>query len=404
MNLFPRSDFPLINEPPYKPFCYADSAATTQMPQAVIHAMTQYARMHHSNVHRAPYRLATTATEMYENARINLAHYFGADPKAVIYTKSATEALNLVVAGLSHEMTENDAVILSVAEHHSAIVPWQMAAQRKGFKILWVDLNEEGQVAVSDIEKLIAENSGVKGIVLLAASNAIGVIQPIEAVTAVAKKHHLWTLVDACQMGLDTSLSMSCGADYMVLSAHKMFGPTGVGALLSTPEALERLTEYQVGGGMIRSVTKTHFSIQPAPQRFEAGTPPLQAVAGWDAAIKYIEGFDKIYRMRWTENLNQHGLKAFSSLKGFKLLFENQHQRMPVFSLVHDRIHPHDLGTYLDHLHGIAARAGHHCAMPLMQHLNVHGTLRLSFSWYNTPQEIDYCAEALRGAQEFFNV
>lgn len=404
MSIFPRSDFPLINEPPYKPFCYADSAATTQMPQVVIDQMSQYARITHSNVHRAPYRLASIATEMYEQSRIELAECFRANPKAVVYTKNATEALNLVILGLAHSMTEKDAVLLSVAEHHSAIVPWQVAAQKQGFAIHWVGLDEQGQVNLKEVEDLYALHTNIRGVVMLATSNTTGVIQPVKDLTTWAKKYGLWTLVDACQMALDPSLNMDCGADYMVLSAHKMFGPTGVGALISTEEALQRLTEYQVGGGMIRSVTKTHCSFQPAPQRFEAGTPPLQAVAGWSAALKYIHQWDRRYRMRWTEDLVQHGLDAFAQIEGYKLLYPHQTHRTPVFSLIHDRIHPHDLATYLDHLHGIAARAGHHCTMPLMEYLGVGATLRLSFSWYNTTQEIDNCVAALRQAQEFFNV
>lgn len=404
MNQFPRSDFPLINEPPYKPFCYADSAATTHMPHAVIDQLQQYARISHSNVHRAPYRLATLATEMYEEARATLAEFFLGSPEATVFTKSATEALNLVISGLSSELSEKDAIIISIAEHHSAIVPWQVAAQKKGFTIHWVGLNADGEVDIEQIQKICETHHNIRGITVLAASNTTGVLQPIKDITSFAKSRGLWTIVDACQRGLDPNFSMECGADYMVLSAHKMFGPTGVGALLSTPQALERLPEYQLGGGMIRSVTKTHVSFQSSPQRFEAGTPPLQAVAGWAAALKYIHQWDRRYRLRWSEDLVQRGLEVFSKLDEFKLLFEEQSHRMPVFSLVHDRIHPHDLATYLDHLHGVAARAGHHCTMPLMEELGVGSTLRLSFSWYNSPAEIDYCAQALCQAQEFFNV
>lgn len=403
MTQFPRADFPLINEPPYKPFCYADNAATTQMPHQVIHEMAQYARMHHSNVHRAPYRLGTIATELYEQARGRLAKYFGAEPQGVIYTKNATEALNLLASSLSRDLGQGDAVILSLAEHHSAIVPWQQASKRQGFDILWLKLNGDGQVCLTALQELLKQHQSVKGVAVMAASNVTGVIQPIEQVCQIAKSYGAWSIIDACQMALDPHLSMACGADFMVVSAHKMFGPTGVGALLASLPALKKLPEYQVGGGMIRSVTTTHYTAQQEPQRFEAGTPPLQAVFGFDAAIKYIESFDKLYRMRWTKELVEYGLEVFSQLEGYQLLYAQQHQRVPVFSLTHEKLHPHDLGTYLDHLYGIAARAGHHCAMPLMGSLGLHGTLRLSFSWYNTTQEIDYCAKALKEAKEFFN-
>ncbi len=400
-----RDDFPLIKHPPYSPFCYVDNASTTQSPDCVIRAMDEYIKKSHANVHRAPYRLAECATVHYEKARTSLAEKYGISPESVVLTHGATDGLNLLASSLSQTLEEGDGVLLSYLDHHSMIVPWQMAANRGGLELYWAPLTENGTIDCEAVQEILTANPNIKVMSICAASNVLGTLQPIKRLTDLANAHNIWTIVDGCQMSLDSILLKTLHCDFWVISAHKMFGPTGIGAILAiNPAYWRELPPYQSGGGMISMVTTTHTIFQEGYAKFEAGTPPIAAACGWASALAYIQSHDSLSYQKTFYELILYALESFQSLSGYKLLFPHNSNRCGVFSLVHGSIHPHDLATYLDHMHGIQVRAGHHCAMPLMEYLGIQATLRISLTWYNTRQDVDLCVEALHKAREFFNV
>ncbi len=406
-----RKDFPLISHPPYAPFCYLDNAATTQVPQQVIDAIEIYLKSQHANIHRSPHRLGEGATELYELLRTRLAQKYSVPAKGVVLTYGATDSLNILAHGMADFLEPESAIVLTELDHHAALVPWLALAQQKNLKILWAPINwAQGTIDLNLLEELFHKESHIKLMTFVGLSHVLGIYQPIEQITALCRKHGIISIVDGCQMGLDALSLDLLAIDYFVISAHKMFGPAGIGAIISScPDHLKLLQPYRKGGGMILSVKKTGVLYQEIPTLFEAGTPPLVAAAGWIAALAYIEHNDS-----WGLRVHLEELKAYILEKIAVFLKdcpqyhlvsqESQAQRAMIFSFVHKKIHVHDLATYLDHRHGIAVRAGHHCAMPLMEAMQLSGTLRASFSWYNTKQECDLLLNALKHAQEFFNV
>jgi len=400
-----RNDFPLIKNPPYTPFCYVDNAATTQVPECVITAMNEYLRTSHANVHRSPFRLAEHATQHYESARKSLALRYDIEPEGVVLTHGATEGLNLLASSLSQTLKAGDGVLLSYLDHHSMIVPWQMAAKRMGLIIYWAPLTPDGVIDVEAVQKIVKAHPTIRVMSIMGASNVLGTYQPIEPLTRIARFHNILSIVDGCQMGLDAVALKTLDCDFWVISAHKMFGPTGIGAILSpNVDIWDTLPPFHMGGGMITMVSKTDTLFQEGYSKFEAGTPPIAAACGWAAALNYIQGHGSLLQQKEFYDLIPYALEKFQSLKGYKLLYPHNAHRSAVFSFIHADLHPHDLATYLDHLYGVQVRAGHHCAMPLMDYLGIDATLRISLTWYNTRAEIDYCVTALEGALEFFNV
>jgi cysteine desulfurase/selenocysteine lyase len=400
-----RKDFPLMSNPPYLPFCYADNAATTHMPQVVIDAMSHYAYKSHANVHRSPYRLAESATAQYELLRELLAQRYIIEKEGVVITHGATEGLNLLASVLSQTLKEGDGVLLSYLDHHSMIVPWQFAANQKSLEIYWAPLTPEGTIDCVEVERLIAHHPNIRIMSIMAVSNVLGTYQPIKELTDIARDHNIVSIVDGCQMALDIVSLKDFHCDFWVLGAHKMFGPTGIGAVLARePKWWDTLNQYQSGGGMISMVSSTHTLVQEGYARFEAGTPPIQAASGWAAALQYIQTAGSLETRKHYNDLVAYALEQFGLIKGYKLFFKQNAYRAGIFSFTHQSIHPHDLATYLDHMYGIAARAGHHCAMPLMTYLGIDATLRLSLTWYNTREDVDHCVKALTAATEFFNV
>jgi cysteine desulfurase / selenocysteine lyase len=403
MDLDLIKDFPLLSNPPYAPFCYADSAATTQKPLAVITALTEHYLKNNANVHRGAYRLSEYATEQFENSRKKIAKFFGVSKEGIVFCRSATEGLNLLVHGLV-ELNPNAHVLLSRLEHHANIVPWQEAAKKTNITIHWVDPDQHGVIqldAVNEIFKLYP----ISIVSLIHTSNTLGSIQPLRELFDYCKKKNAITIADCCQGFLHSDLNPEkMNADAIVCSSHKMYGPSGLGLIVSSEKFLESLPVYQTGGGMILSVHTETTEFMNAPYKFEAGTPFIEGAVGLAAAFDYISTLDPIKIAHHFEHLIDYGLKAFSNLGSFELLIpENQH-RAPIFSLVHPKIHAHDLSTFLDQTAGVCARAGHHCTMPLLSYLKKPATYRLSYHLYNTVDDIDYCAKALLNAEKFFNV
>ncbi|NBV27851.1 aminotransferase class V-fold PLP-dependent enzyme [bacterium] len=398
-----RNDFPLIDRPPYHPFCYADSASTTQKPYSVIQAVSDHYRLHNANIHRGAYRLSEQATEVFEQARSLVAHYFHANPDGVVFCRSATETLNLLAHSLCQKLQPGEGILLSLLEHHANIVPWQQAAARYGLNIYWLNITNDG-VIDEDHFRQIFKLHHIKIVSLLAVSNTLGTKQDLGKFFRIAKEYQATTIADCCQSFLDSVSLKALHADALVCSSHKMYGPSGVGCLVTTSEFLESLPCYQTGGGMIQYVTRDHSLFLTGPARFEAGTPNIEGVVGFAAALEYLKKLDREEAYDYYDSLVRYGLEQFRNLGDYELLASQNAHRAAIFSFSHPKIHAHDLSTYLDSMHGICARAGHHCTMPLLEALGKSATIRFSFSLYNTLDEIRYCAEALRKAEEFFNV
>lgn len=399
-----RHDFPLIHQPPYSPFCYADSAATTQKPDVVIQAVTEHYKKNNANVHRGAYRLSERCSAQYEQARDVVANFFKAQSQGVVFCRSATEALNLLASSLSQQLTPGDGILLSLMEHHANIIPWQQAAARYGLQIHWVSITETG---VIDLEhfRLLLEHNPIKIVSLVAVSNTLGTKQDLTQLFQLAKARNAVTIADCCQSFLEHDISLEAlNADALVCSGHKMYGPSGIGCLVTQPDFLARLPHYQTGGGMIQYVSQKESLFLPGSMGFEAGTPNIEGAIGFAAALTYLNQLNKNEAQQHMASLVNEGLRHFASLGQYELLVSGNSHRSAIFSLVHPRIHAHDLATYLDEMAGICARAGHHCTMPLLEAMKKSATLRLSFSLYNTVDEIIYCAQALSKAEEFFNV
>ena len=400
-----KKDFPLIDNPKQHPFCYADSAASTQKPYKVIEAITDFYYRDYANVHRGAYRLAERASQRYEEAKKKIVELVSGDDKTqVVLTRSATESLNLLAFGLEPLLEAGDIVVLSVLEHHANLLPWQQLKKRRGIELKFIPINQEGVLDQGVAQTLLAL-PGVKVVSLLHTSNTLGTVQPLQEIFKLAQQSDIITIADCCQSFYHSHVSMTdlC-TDAMVFSSHKMFGPSGIGALVIKTSLLERLGEFQTGGGIVQSVELQDSILQRGAARFEAGTPNIEGAIGFAAAIDYVAQFSFQDIQHHYDALVEHGMKMFSSLKGYQLLAPSNHHRAPIFSLYHPKIHPHDLATYLD-TQGICVRAGHHCTMPLLKDLlSGHPTMRFSFSLYSSQEDISYCVSQLEKAREFFDV
>ncbi|MGH8427544.1 MAG: cysteine desulfurase [Gammaproteobacteria bacterium] len=397
-----RADFPaLAQEVRGRPLVYLDNAATTQKPQSVIEAVSNYYRYNNANVHRGVHTLSERATALYENARKTVARFIGAGaPEEIVFLRGATEAINLVAGSWgAANIGAGDEILLSELEHHSNIVPWQLLAERVGAKIVVAPINESGDVPLDSFKKRVSRRTKLVGIAHV--SNALGTVNPVAEMTALAHAAGAKVLVDGAQavghLPVDVA-ELDC--DFYALSAHKMYGPMGIGALYVRGEIAAHMPPWQGGGDMIRAVRFEKTLYAEPPQRFEAGTPNVAGAIGLAAAIEYLEALGMSRLAACEDELLAFALDRLATVKSLRFIGVPE-KRAGVISFTLAGVHPHDLGTLLDHA-GIAIRTGHHCAMPVMEHYGVPATARASFGLYNTEDDVAQLANALDEARGVF--
>ena len=398
-----REEFPALKQLVHgKPLVYLDNAATTQKPQFVIDAITHFYQEDCSNIHRGVHLLSERATKAYEDVRLAVQRFIhAADSTEVIFVRGTTEAINLVAYSYGRTQVQaGDAILVSAMEHHSNIVPWQMLCEEKGAHLQVIPMNTRGELLLEEYEKLLTRRT--KLVAVSHVSNALGTINPVRQMIAMAHEHGIPVLVDGAQAAPHLPLDVQeLDCDFYAFSGHKMYGPTGVGVLYGKKRLLEAMPPYQGGGDMISSVTFEKTTYNCLPFKFEAGTPNIAGVIGLGAAIEYLRrpARDRVAA-------HEHYLLAFateriSSLPGVRLIGTAQ-EKAAVLSFVLEGVHPHDIGTVLDQ-EGIAVRTGHHCAQPVMQFFGVPATVRASFALYNTEEEVDALVRGISRVQEIFS-
>jgi cysteine desulfurase / selenocysteine lyase len=399
-----RSDFPILSRQVHgKPLVYLDNAATTQKPFSVIEAEARYYKETNSNIHRGIHTLSEEATTQYEGARKKVAQFIGASaPESIIFTRNATEAINLVAFSWGRKFLKpGDEILLTAVEHHSNLIPWQMTAQATGAKLQFIPVTSDGQLDLSQIDKLLTRKT--KLVAITAMSNVLGSIFPVREIARKADAVGAKVLIDGAQSvpHLETRIA-DLGCDFLVFSAHKMLGPTGVGVLYGRPEILDAMDPYQGGGDMILEVWRDHADWNELPWKFEAGTPNIGGVIAFGAAIDYLNKVGMANIRQHEKDLTAYALEKMRKdpLIHFYGSMDVE-KRGGVISFNYGTIHPHDIGTLLDQ-EGIAIRAGHHCCQPYMRDLGVSGTARASFYLYNTREEVDALVSALRKAATVF--
>jgi cysteine desulfurase / selenocysteine lyase len=397
-----RKDFPILREQAHgHPLIYFDSAATSQKPRAVIEALRNFYEHENANVHRGLHTLSSRATEAYEKARQRVAEYIGAaSPDEIIFTRGTTESINLVAQAWGEKfLREGDVILLTVMEHHSNLVPWQLLAERTGARLRFVPVRDDGTLELEKLSTLLTPE--VKLFSFTHVSNSLGTIN---SVTDLCEKAHAvgaLTLVDAAQSAGHMPVDVrELGCDFLAFSGHKMCGPTGIGVLYGRAEILDSIPPYHGGGEMIVSVTLEKSTFKKAPHRFEAGTPNIAGAIGLGAAIDYIEGIGREAIFEHDSNLARYAAERLTELPGTRV-FGPDEERGALVGFVMDAAHPHDLTTFADQ-HGLAMRGGHHCNQPLMRRFGVSGTTRASFYFYNNMEEIDRMIEILQCAVRFF--
>jgi cysteine desulfurase/selenocysteine lyase len=397
-----REDFPLLRQQVHgKPLVYLDNAATSQKPQVVIDALTRYYAEENSNVHRGVHFLSEQATEAYEAARAKVRRFLNAaDTREVIFVRGATEGINLVAQSYGRaSIKPGDEIIISWMEHHSNIVPWQMLCEEKGAVLRVIPINEDGEVLLDEYERLL--NPRTKFVALVHVSNALGTINPVKQMIEMAHRQRVPVLIDGAQAVAHLPVDVQeLDCDFYVFSGHKALGPTGIGILYGKADLLEGMPPYQGGGDMILSVTFEKTRYNTLPYKFEAGTPHIAGVVGLGVALDYLQGIGLDRIGAYEQDLLAYGTDVLSAIAGLRRIGTAK-EKAGVLSFVLEGIHAHDIGTILDQ-EGIAIRAGHHCAMPLMQRFGVPATARASLAFYNTRGELDALGRAIRKAIELF--
>ncbi|MGN1263389.1 MAG: aminotransferase class V-fold PLP-dependent enzyme [Prevotella sp.] len=397
-----RNDFPILARKVYdKPLVYLDNGATTQKPLCVLDAMREEYLNVNANVHRGVHYLSQKATDLHEAAREKVRSFINArSTNEIVFTRGTTESINLVAASFSDEMMkEGDEVIVSVMEHHSNIVPWQLQAAKKGIAIKVIPMTDEGALDLDEYEKLFSEKTRIVSVAHV--SNVLGTVNPVNEIIRIAHSHGVPVMVDGAQSTPHFKIDVQhLDCDFFVFSGHKMYGPTGVGVLYGKEEWLDRLPPYQGGGEMIESVTFEKTVFAQLPFKFEAGTPDYVATHGLATAIDYMEALGPDNIARYEKQLTDYCMEQMRSIEGMRLFGVTREKDAVVSFLVGD-IHHLDMGTLLDRL-GIAVRTGHHCAEPLMHRLGIQGTVRASFALYNTKEEIDTLVAGIRRVSKMF--
>jgi cysteine desulfurase / selenocysteine lyase len=401
-----RNDFPIFRKKINgKELVYLDNASTTQKPYTVIDSITDFYSNYNSNIHRAVYQLAEEATNMYEQSREKIANFINVRPEEIIFTRNTTESINLIAHSWARtNLKKDDVIVITEIEHHSNIVPWQILCQERGTRLEYVGIDGNGFLDLEYMIELISSRK-VKLVSLSHMSNVLGTIVPIERIIKIAHEHDIPVLVDGAQsvphMPINVK-NMDC--DFLVFSAHKMLGPTGVGILYAKKEYLDKMAPFMGGGDMIKEVFKFHTNYNDVPYKFEAGTPNIADVVGFSAAIEYLEKIGMENIRKHEIYLTEYALESMSSLDYITVYGPRDTKyRGGVISFNIADIHPHDLATIMND-HGIAIRSGHHCAQVLMERLDVPATSRASFYIYNTKEEIDKFVNAIKEAGRIFKI
>jgi cysteine desulfurase/selenocysteine lyase len=397
-----RADFPALHQEAHgKPLVYLDNAATTQKPQPVIDAVRSFYERDCANVHRGVHALSQRATVAYENARSAIKKHLGAnDSREIVFTRGTTEAINLVAASFVRpRLNPGDEVLISAMEHHSNIVPWQLLCEERKAKLMVVPIDDDGDIILDEYERLLTDRTRI--VALVHVSNALGTVNPVRKMIEIAHSRDVPVLLDGAQavphLAVDVT-ELDC--DFFAFSAHKVYGPTGIGALYGKRSHLLEMVPYQGGGDMILSVSFDETIYNEPPHRFEAGTPNIEGAIGLAAALSYIDALGLDVVAAHEADLLARATQMVTEIGGVRLIGNARH-RAGALSFVMDGIHPHDVGTILDS-EGIAVRAGHHCAQPVMQRYNISATVRASFGLYNTHQEIDALVRGLGKVKEVF--
>jgi len=397
-----RRDFPLLARKVHgKPLVYLDNAATSQKPKAVIDVLGRYYSEINSNIHRGIHQLSEEATTAYEDARLKVKDFIhAADAREIVFVRGTTEAINLVAQSYGRAFVKpGDEIVLTAMEHHSNIVPWQLLGEQTGARLRVVPINDEGELLVEELEPMLTGKTRL--IAVAHVSNALGTINPVKRIAQIAHRRGIPVLVDGAQavphMKVDVA-DLDC--DFYAFSGHKLYGPTGIGVLYAKARWLEKMPPYQGGGSMISLVTfeKTHYNVPP--YKFEAGTPDIAGGIGLGAALDYLNSIDLEAAGRYEQEVLAYGTELLSAIEGLRLIGQAK-EKASILSFVLDGVHPHDVGTILDR-EGVAIRAGHHCAMPIMQRFGVPATARASLAFYNTKREMDALARGIRKVREVF--
>lgn len=398
-----RKDFPILNRTGRggAPIAYFDSAATAQKPLCVIEGISDFYLSHNAAVNRGTHLLGDEATETFERSRASLATFVGGLPEEIVWTKNATEAINLVAGSYGvANVSEGDRIVVTRAEHHSNLVPWQQLASRAGAELAWIDLLPDGRL---DLDTLSVITPNTKIVAFTHASNVTGAISPVDAVVAAARNVGAVTVLDTCQSSAHMSVDVrSLGVDFAVFSSHKMLGPTGVGALWGRRSLLENMPPFLTGGSVVADVSMTETEFLPPPNRFEAGSQPVAQIAGWAIALEYL-GAIGMDRIEATENvLLSTMLDQLEGIEGVRLLGPGDtKERLGVVAFEVEGVHPHDVGQVLDS-YDVAVRVGHHCAIPLHRFFGVKSSSRASLSVTTTHEDIERLGAAVAKVREYF--
>jgi cysteine desulfurase/selenocysteine lyase len=397
-----RRDFPILHTKVHgHPLVYLDNAATSQKPRSVIDALVRYYEGENANIHRGVHYLSQLATEEFEKARETVRGFVNAaQASEIIFTRGTTEAINLVAQtyGRVH-VGAGDEVLITAMEHHSDIVPWQILCEEKGAKLRVAPINDAGELVLEDYEKLLGPRTKIVAVGHV--SNALGTINPLKRMVALAHARGIPVLVDGAQAVPHLAVDVQdLDADFYAFSGHKMYGPTGIGVLYGKHALLDAMPPYQGGGDMISSVTFEKTAYNKLPHKFEAGTPDMAGVAGLKAAIEYMNGIGIARIAAHEHDLLEYATEVVGALPGVRLI-GTAREKASVLSFVLDEVHPHDIGTILDQ-QGIAVRTGHHCAQPVMERFQIPATVRASFAVYNTKAEVDALVRGIRKVREVF--
>ncbi len=397
-----RADFPILGvKVGERPLVYLDNAASSQMPQPVIDRLVRYRTSEHANINRAVHHLSETATNLYEEARRKLQRFINArEEREVIFTSGTTDAINLVMHGWGRKfISAGDEIIVTVLEHHSNIVPWQMLAAEKGASLKVVPINDAGELQLDAFEALFNERT--RFVALGHVSNALGSINPVRRMIEFAHAHRVPVLLDGAQAAPHLAVDVQAlDCDFYAFSGHKMCGPTGIGVLYGRAALLEQMQPYKGGGDMIHTVSFERTTYAEIPHKFEAGTPPIAQAIGLGAAVDYLLALGMGTIAAHEHELLQQATELLQAMPGVRII-GTARDKAAVLSFVVEGVHPHDVGTLLN-VEGVAVRTGHHCAQPLMQRLGVPATSRASFAFYNTASEVEALAAGIRSVQKVF--
>ena len=398
-----RQEFPILSKTVYgKPLVYLDNAASAQKPQAVLDRMNQVYTAEYANVHRGLHYLANAATEAYEGARAKVAAFLNAEsPEQIIFTRGATEAVNLVAQTFGRErIGPGDEIVLSIMEHHANIIPWHFLRERQGAVIKWAPVDDAGNFLIDEFEKLLTPRT--KMVAMTQMSNVLGTVVPVKDVIRIAHARGIPVLIDGSQAAVHMEVDVrDLDADFYCITGHKIYGPTGIGALYGKRELLASMPPFNGGGEMIRELSRDWVTYGDPPHRFEAGTPPIVEAAGLGAAIDYVASIGKQRIAAHEHDLVTYATEQLREINSLRII-GNAADKGAIVSFEMQGAHAHDFATVIDRS-GVAVRAGTHCAMPLLERFGVTATCRASFAMYNTREEVDALVRALKKAQEFFS-